>query len=175
MPQIVVVDDEPLVCSVVEDILVMELGAEVLWAASGGKGAEILASRTFDLALIDMGMPEVSGATLAELAANQNTPSILITGDPDATAKALGFGFPYLPKPFQVQELVELARLVIARNVENVHLVKEAAARMAATAQRLNDAISESHRLLETTRQTLTKATVPPSAFVTFMRDDDGQ
>lgn len=53
----------------------------------------------FDLAIIDVNMPEISGYELARRAANRNIPTLLSTGHPDADIKLRDVQCPYLAKP----------------------------------------------------------------------------
>jgi DNA-binding response OmpR family regulator len=43
----------------------------------------------FDLAIIDVNLPEISGYELARRAANRNIPTLLSSGHPDADAKRI--------------------------------------------------------------------------------------
>jgi DNA-binding NtrC family response regulator len=82
---ILIVDDEPQIQAVLEQILKLRGLRGV--AASTGKGAlEALAARRFSLALIDLNLPDMSGVELAEkigMLAQGKVPVIIISGDPD--------------------------------------------------------------------------------------------
>jgi DNA-binding response OmpR family regulator len=80
---IAVVDDEPLICALIEDVF-EDAGAYVRCATTGCEAAEMLVETLFDLALIDVVLPDASGLALAEIAANNNTPVLLMTGHPGA-------------------------------------------------------------------------------------------
>jgi two-component system OmpR family response regulator len=155
MPQIVVIDDEPLVCEVIEAALGDD-GADVVCARTSDEGAQILASRPFNLALIDMMMPgRMTAMALAELASNQNTPCLLMSGHPDAREAAVRLGLPYLEKPFSIEALFSESRRVMAQSRENVSIVKEAVAKVKTSETRLSAAITTTLRSVEELRRTI--------------------
>lgn len=127
--QILVVDHEPMVCDVVTDALA-DLGATIHRAHGGLDGAAMLRSRIFALALIDGMLSGISAFAVAELAAQRNTPSLLMTGHPDAIELLERFGFPHLTKPFGILVLIEEARRIMADSQTNLRLVSAAVARM---------------------------------------------
>ena len=104
-PKILIVDDEPKRC----DRLRMSLGEngyEVYTAASGAEARTILQDRLFDVALVDMVMPDMDGHQLMDII-NQKDPDtdvIVITGDTslEFAIGALKRGaYDYVRKPFE--------------------------------------------------------------------------
>jgi DNA-binding response OmpR family regulator len=130
--QIAVVDDETFICAVVAEALADSLGAEVHCATDGAEGAALLASRPFDLALIDAVLPKLSGFAVAAVAAEADIPVLIMTGHPDATEKCEAFGFLWLGKPFPLEVLAREAAKVIADNRELALRTKAAVAKMEA-------------------------------------------
>ena len=59
------------------------MAAVVRSASTGTLGAEAIETGAFDLAIIDVLMPELSGYELAKRAANKNIPALLCTGHPE--------------------------------------------------------------------------------------------
>jgi len=59
-PKILIVDDEPHICDSLK-ILLSRQGYEITTANSGKKALEILESSSFDLLLLDMVIPDLSG------------------------------------------------------------------------------------------------------------------
>lgn len=59
-PNILIVDDDPAVRVVAEEML-RTLGCEVAAAGSGKDGLQLLDQRAFDLVMLDVGMPYMSG------------------------------------------------------------------------------------------------------------------
>jgi len=148
MGKFLVVDDEPMICDVVTDCLREWPDAEVDCALNGKLAAQKLRAVHYDLALIDGMLPEISGIALAEIAANENTPVLLLSGHPDQNHAFQTFGYPYLPKPFALTQLLSESKRVIADASENICRVKAAAARMQANTEALKAAVAESQRLL---------------------------
>jgi two-component system, OmpR family, catabolic regulation response regulator CreB len=110
--------------------------------------AKAIETGAFDLAIIDVGMPEISGYELAKHAANQNIPALLCTGHPDALINLKNYGCPHLAKPFRIQELVHQAAWIITRPAENISLVKASLAQLQATAAGFQADLAESCRLV---------------------------
>ena len=149
MTKVLVVDNDPMVCEVVADLMEVDLAAEVKRAMTGALAAEAIDGGAFDLAIIDVFMPEISGFKLAERAANRNIPSLLCTGHPDALTKLQEHGYPHVAKPFNVADLLHEAAKAITATAENIARVKASAAKLQATAEGLKGAIDESRRLVK--------------------------
>ena len=87
MLKFLVVDDAPDVCSVISDYLHDKFDAAVDCTASASEGARNIAAATYNLAVVDILMTDFNGLALAGLAANENIPVILTSGDHDEAAK----------------------------------------------------------------------------------------
>jgi DNA-binding response OmpR family regulator len=155
--RIAVIDDEPLICEFVDDFL-SDGGAEVHCATTATLGALMLADGKFDLALIDVFLPDASGFALAELAANQNTAVLLMSGHPDATMRLNAFNLPSLRKPFDLLTLSTAAAREIAASSENIERVKIGVARLGENIEGLSNAMAFSKTMIERSREILTKA-----------------
>jgi DNA-binding response OmpR family regulator len=112
-------------------------------------GAQMLAGEHFSLVLINGTLAEVSGIELAEIAANENTPALLLSGHPETNDKLKLFGYPYLAKPFTMNRLLAESRKVMAESRENIRQVKAAAAKMLTSSEALKATVAKSHRLLD--------------------------
>jgi CheY-like chemotaxis protein len=108
-PTILVVDDEPMVCSVTCRML-QEAGytCEGVYSARAALGF-LGAKRLYDLFVLDVRLPEMSGLTLAHLIAGQypTSPFLFISG----FTNSHGEGWPtspwaFLPKPFSSEQLL---------------------------------------------------------------------
>jgi len=110
-PKILIVDDEPLMCDSLMELLSFQ-GYEAL-AASSGKGAkEVLSQHEFDLALLDMNLPDTDGHQLMDYICSLNpaTLVIIITGNAtmDSAIGALKRGaYDYVQKPFEYEDLTK--------------------------------------------------------------------
>ena len=106
-----VIDDDPLIREVVADML-DTLGYAVR-EASGGEAAIIAIARAgiADLFLIDLRMPDLSGAELQELIAKDfaDIRVIFMTGHPDELPASKA---PVLAKPFTFNDLAAAVNLV---------------------------------------------------------------
>ena len=111
---ILIIDDEPVVCEAVRRVL----GAEGLRVAGAGDGAAGLAhpaAATCRLVLLDLMLPDRPGTEVlrALRAVRPDLPVVVITGyATDASGRrALAAGASdYLPKPFEASELLAVVR-----------------------------------------------------------------
>ena len=113
--RILVVDDEPQVGEVLRDLL-MEFGYVVEVAVRGTEALQIVPVFQPDAVLLDLQMPEMSGAEVLNHLRRDYPllPVIMVTGNPDADVARdmLTRGaFDYIRKPFTFEVL---ARVVAA-------------------------------------------------------------
>lgn len=115
--------DDNSVNLLVLDQLLTSLGHSVAKAASGSEALEILAAQAFDLVLLDIQMPGMTGIeALERLRAapgpNRQAPVIALTADVTSGGRDryLGLGFTeHASKPIQIVELTEaMARALVA-------------------------------------------------------------
>jgi DNA-binding NtrC family response regulator len=119
---VLIVDDEPAIVRMLKDALGMfrhEHGYTVEIACDGVDALAALERHQFDLVLLDMYMPRMSGLELLEemRRLNVSTPVLMLTGNDDArsAADALSGGiFAYIPKPFDLQHLEHLVSLAVS-------------------------------------------------------------
>ena len=130
MTTILVVENDPNVSDFLTNVLEAEFAALVRSASTGTLGAEAIETGAFDLAIIDVLTPEVSGYELAKRAANKNVPALLCAGHPDALAKLKLCGCPHLAKPFKIADLVFEAATIITHAAENIRRVKASLAQL---------------------------------------------
>jgi len=113
-PKVLVVDDEEWMRDACAEILQPE-GFEVLTAADGPSGLELIRGRSPDLMLIDLKMPGMDGiAYLKSVKAfDPDMVAIMITGYAtlEAAVEAMKSGaYDFLPKPFKPADLRGVAR-----------------------------------------------------------------
>jgi signal transduction histidine kinase/FixJ family two-component response regulator len=109
--RVLVVEDEPTVAQLIEDVL-REEGHQVEAVLDSQEGLTRLARNNYDLVVCDLRMPRLDGPAFYEALVRAGSPLtdriIFITGDTLAP-RTLEFlepnGFPYLAKPFLVEEL----------------------------------------------------------------------
>ena len=107
-PRILVVDDDPLVRHSCERILAE--GYEVELTGSGAQGLALLEAGSFDIALIDLKLPDADGMDILRRAPDRypDVPVIMVTGYSTikGAVEAVKMGaFDYLAKPFDPEEL----------------------------------------------------------------------
>jgi DNA-binding response OmpR family regulator len=117
---ILVVDDEPNVRLSYRVALEIE-GYAITEAHCGAKALDDLAAGSFDLAILDMRMPEMDGlGLLAEMCKRGfSTPSVIITafGDVPHAVRAMKLGaIDFLNKPITPEELRNVVADVVARH-----------------------------------------------------------
>jgi two-component system, cell cycle sensor histidine kinase and response regulator CckA len=110
-PKILIVDDEPRMCESL-GLLLGQQGYEIHTATSGVEAQRTLSRQVFDLALLDMVMPDMGGHTLMEYIKTRapETYVIFITGNAsiDSALGALRNGaYDYLRKPIEYEELLK--------------------------------------------------------------------
>ncbi|HXF59274.1 MAG TPA: ATP-binding protein [Candidatus Saccharimonadales bacterium] len=124
-PRILVVDDEPHVVQIFQDLLAQR-GYEVTSSSNGDDAIVKVTTGRFDLVLTDINLPGVDGLEVvrAAKAADKDTCVILITGYASTTTAidALRQGaYDYITKPFDLWETAK----AIDRGLESRSLVIE--------------------------------------------------
>jgi len=109
--KVLIVDDEPRVCQSMTYLLKTK-DYEVATASCGQEALALLADHTFDLAILDVHLPDMLGTQIMGMvkAQNPNTIVIIITGDADldsAIASLKSGAYDYLKKPFEFEELLK--------------------------------------------------------------------
>lgn len=106
--RLLLVEDDPEIARVVRDMFVRE-GYEVTWATTGLEGWEDFKASQYDLALIDLMLPEMDGLTLCQnIRWNSDIPLVIISAKKEDEDKIKGLGIgadDYVAKPFSLEEL----------------------------------------------------------------------
>jgi len=122
MKKILIIEDEFNMVNGLKDNLEFE-GYEVEFAMEGGSGLEKIMRNKYDLILLDIMLPQISGFDICKAVRKQgiNTPIVLLTAKGEEIDKVLGLELgadDYITKPFSLREL--LARIkAILRRVQN--------------------------------------------------------
>ncbi len=118
MGHILVVDDEPQIRRVMRTTLVAQ-GYEVSDARTGDDALELIRSEKYDLVLLDVNMPGISGLEACrEIRRCSELPIIMVTvrGSERDKVQALDAGADgYVTKPFGISELMARIRAVLRR------------------------------------------------------------
>jgi two-component system OmpR family response regulator/two-component system response regulator QseB len=118
--RILLVEDDSMIGDSVRSALKHE-GFAVDWVRDGRAAQTTLATERFDLVLLDLGLPQVSGLdVLRSLRAQKDaTPVIIVTARDDLASRVAGLDAgadDYLVKPFELEELTARMRAVIRRH-----------------------------------------------------------
>lgn len=125
--RVLVVDDEPEIRAVLEDILV-DAGHAVRTASDGAEALRALDEDLYDLVLLDLNLPRVSGINVltAGRPLQPTAQFIMMTafGSVESAVEAMKLGaFDYIRKPFSSEELM----LVVRRALDEAELRREVA------------------------------------------------
>jgi two-component system OmpR family response regulator len=118
LARILVIEDNPDIRTIVRMILEAADFA-VIEANCGTTALEILAQQPIDLAIIDLGLPDMNGLDLTrQLAAHSSCGIIILSGRADAVERVVGLeagADDFVAKPFERRELVARVRSVLRR------------------------------------------------------------
>lgn len=117
MPRILIIEDDASISHLIDTTLRVE-GYQCTCALDGKTGADLLEAGGYDLVLLDLMLPEISGYTLLEYIRPTGIPVIVISamGQVGDRIRGLKMGADdYLVKPFQIGELVARVESVLRR------------------------------------------------------------
>ena len=120
MPHILIVEDEPNMRLGLKDNLEFE-GYEVDYAPDGESGLAKILDNPYDLVLLDVMMPKMSGFDVCKTIRKKGitTPVILLTAKDQEIDKVLGLELgadDYVTKPFSLRELLARIKAVLRRD-----------------------------------------------------------
>ncbi|ELR69856.1 Phosphate regulon transcriptional regulatory protein PhoB (SphR) [Fulvivirga imtechensis AK7] len=120
MSTILIIEDEPAMRLGLKDNLEFE-GYQVDWAGDGEEGLVKIQSANYDLVLLDVMLPKLSGFDVCKKVRKQGlqTPIILLTAKGEEIDKVLGLEFgadDYVTKPFSVRELMARIKAILRRS-----------------------------------------------------------
>jgi two-component system, OmpR family, catabolic regulation response regulator CreB len=119
MARILLVEDEGAIAQTVEFALRTD-GFETAHALNGRDALRLAGSAAFDLAILDVGLPDIGGFALCrELRRNRDLPVIFLTARDAEAERVLGLELgadDYVAKPFSPRELVARVRAVLRRS-----------------------------------------------------------
>lgn len=116
---ILIVEDEPRVRDLLTEILSSSFTCSS--AESAGDAIRLMESQSFHLALVDLGLPGMSGLSLCRLIVNRSpsTVVVVISGETDrqSVEDAMKAGaVDYITKPFKLFEVVERIERALGRH-----------------------------------------------------------
>jgi len=117
-PKILVVDDEPDICEIVE-ITLADAGFDVSSQTTGSGVVERVLNDHIDLVVLDLGLPGTDGLTLTRsLKERTDVGVVILSGRGETTEKIIGLEVgadDYVAKPFEPRELLARVRSVLRR------------------------------------------------------------
>ncbi len=118
-PRLLIIDDDANLRKTLADVLKLR-GFEVFSAGSGREGIEWLEGNPVDLAIIDLGLPDVSGIEILKKMKSDfpDTEAIILTGMAtlDSAVEAANKGaFSYLVKPCEIEQLILNVRRAVEK------------------------------------------------------------
>lgn len=117
MQRILIIEDDAAIAHLMESTLRWEQ-YNTIWAADGVQGADLFETGHFDLILLDLMLPGISGFELLEYFVPSKVPVIIISamGQVENRIKGLKMGADdFLVKPFQIGELLARVESVLRR------------------------------------------------------------
>lgn len=119
--RILLVDDDRFLLDQVRRLL-LKAEFDVVTAASAAEAFDRLAEGTPDLAVLDLGLPDMDGVSVCRRMREQHRfPILMLTARSDAMDKVVGLEVgadDYLTKPFEPAELVARVRALLRRSRE---------------------------------------------------------
>jgi two-component system response regulator QseB len=128
MPRLLLVEDDPDLAGLLHSLLVEE-GYEADVARDGQRGLHLGLTRTYDVIVLDRGLPAIEGLDLlGRLRARGVTTPVLVLsarGNPADRVEGLDAGAEdYVSKPFDIDELLARLRGLQRRHVEHADVVR---------------------------------------------------
>ena len=116
---ILIVDDEPQVRGLLTEVL--SRAFQCSSAASAGEAIALIESRLFHVALVDLGLPGMSGIGLCRLIVklSPTTSVVVVSGNTDdqSVADAMKAGaVDYIKKPFNLADVVATVERALGRH-----------------------------------------------------------
>jgi len=118
--RVLLIEDDTAAAGTIELVLRSD-NFEVKCASVGQEGIELAGTEHFDLMLLDLNLPDISGYEILQQlrTANVNTPIMILSGYSAVDDKVRGFAFgadDYITKPFHKDELLARIHAVIRRS-----------------------------------------------------------
>ncbi len=131
MSRILIVDDEKDIAELISDVLQDE-GFETVIKNDGYSAIEEVKNNHYDLILLDIMMPNLSGTeTCSKIRDLVTCPIVFVTAKNQTIDKLVGFeigGDDYITKPFVIEELVARVKAHIRRdkrpNISETNIIK---------------------------------------------------
>ena len=121
--RILLVEDDRMIGQAIQHAL-KDAAYAVDWVTDGATAIESTAAETYDLVLLDLGIPRPEGLeVLRHLRRRDKLPVIIVTARDEVDDRVAGLDLgadDYLVKPFEVRELLARMRAVLRRQGSGV-------------------------------------------------------
>ena len=158
MLDFLLVEDDASVAETLKNSIEHVCEARVTSADNGASATHALDTLRFDLAVIDIILPDISGFELAARTAESNTPVLLISGHPEEQELCRLVGYPHLKKPFTLAALAKSTRSILRDARANIARVQRSYAKLTMTYEAARLLAEESHRLANDSRRIKTES-----------------
>ena len=133
MPRILVVDDEPDICRLIQRYAEHD-GYETVGVTDGLEAVERCQAEDFDLIIMDVMMPDMDGYTACrKIRAMKDIPVLMLSARSEEYDKLFGFEVgvdDYVTKPFSAKELMARINVIIARHQKVQPAAAQASSRL---------------------------------------------
>jgi two-component system catabolic regulation response regulator CreB len=117
-PRILIVEDEPSIADTIQFPLETD-GCVTECCGTGGEAIELLEKERFDLVVLDVGLPDMTGFEVCRrIRATSNVPILFLTARSEEIDRVVGLeigGDDYVSKPFRPRELSARIRAILRR------------------------------------------------------------
>jgi len=117
-PRILIVEDEPSIRDLILYPLETE-GCDPSWCGTGAEALQRLDAGTYDLVILDIGLPDIDGFEICRAIRKRgDTPIVFLTARGDEIDRVVGLemgGDDYVTKPFSPRELAARVRAILRR------------------------------------------------------------
>ncbi len=123
MKKVLVIEDDKSIVDLLE-IHLKDLNCEVTTVQDGSEGLKTATTKTFDLIVLDIMLPNVNGFDICKEVRKNNiyTPILMLTSKSEEVDKVLGLEIgadDYLTKPFSIREFIARVKAIL-RRVESI-------------------------------------------------------
>ncbi len=164
MRHVLVVDDRPDICAVVQMALEEGGAYRVSSATEVWEALSFLDRDPPDLLILDAVMPGRHGFRLATDAAERGIPIMMMTGEPVMNDMLDELGWSHLRKPFHLRQLLAETRRTLREVQENLRMVRASLQKMSRTTGELKVVLGDLRELRRRAQATLARAKRQPDA-----------
>jgi DNA-binding response OmpR family regulator len=164
MRHLLVVEDDPAVCAVMQMGLEADGSCRVTSAENARAALHIALHDRPDAAIIDAALPEVHGLALTRAVVGLEIPVLITSGDPTLQQRMIEAGCPFLVKPFGISQLVAETRQLFDAASQRMADLAASLDRMLNARRELAFVIEQSRCLVEESRRFRAERLMPGNA-----------